>query len=71
MTAETPSYMFGAVQHAVKMYDRFGNSRPDVPVAVSMVINSSPTAPNGLTKNTYDSGNDQMMFTFDGSAQLA
>jgi hypothetical protein len=70
LAVETPGYMFGVVRHAVKTYDRYDNSRPDLPQPVSTVVNSSPTAPRDMIKGAYDSGNDRMTFEFEASSQL-
>lgn len=67
---EVGRYVFGRFDHAVRLYDRFGNTHVQTPVTLSTVINSSPSAPERLTAQSHDAGSDQMTFSFEPSLKL-
>ncbi len=70
IVAETCRYMFGAFKHAVRMYDAQGNASADAPAEVTTVINSSPLAPRGFAKDSYDKGAGRMVMAFTPSEAI-
>jgi hypothetical protein len=67
---ETPEYYFGVVRHAVRTYDHSGNCRPDEPLVVETVVNSSPRAPSGARLWGYDAQLGQVILAFEASPEL-
>ncbi len=65
VTFETPAYVFGRFQHAVKMSDGSGNVSAGVTVGIT--VNSAPTAPEGVERAGYDSGTDRLTLSFSPS----
>ncbi len=59
---ETPGYVFGRFQHAVRMVDGAGNVSPSAFAIVT--VNSAPTVPLGVTRSGYDAVTDQVSFAF-------
>ena len=67
LVVESPSYVFGRFDHALKLFDGAGNASADPPAQHAVVINAAPPAPRGLKTVAYDQATDQVTFTFHGS----
>lgn len=62
VTFDTPGYVFGRFQHAVKLSDGAGNESSAT--SAVLTVNSAPTVPEGVTRSGYDSLTDQLTFLF-------
>ncbi len=62
---DTPAYVFGRFQHAVVMRDAAGNTSS--PTVAAITINSAPTVPQCLARNSYNAVTDQITFSFEPS----
>lgn len=64
MTVDSPSYVFGHFDHAVKLYDAAGNASADPPALFAATINSAPAAPRGLKRESFNAAAGQVTFSF-------
>ncbi|MFH0981577.1 MAG: hypothetical protein V2A79_08570 [Planctomycetota bacterium] len=67
MVVESPSYVFGRFEHAVKMFDGAGNMSADPPARYTVVVNAAPAVPRGLHSAAYDPASDRVTFSFQSS----
>ncbi len=67
MVVESPSYVFGRFDHAVKVFDGAGNASAEPPAQYAVTVNTAPVAPRGLKCAGYDDDADQVTFSFHGS----
>ena len=67
---QTPEYYFGAVRHAVRTYDHVGNCRPEEPLVVETVVNSSPRAPSEARLWGYDEPSGRVIIAFEASPEF-
>jgi len=63
---ESPSYVFGRFNHAVKVFDGAGNVSSDPPAQCAVTVNAAPAAPRVLKCVGYDEPSDQVTFSFHG-----
>ena len=70
LLVEVGRYVFGRFDHAVPLYARFGNPPAPPPRPLSTVSTSRPSAPERLSAQSYDAGNDQVTFSFEPSLKL-
>jgi hypothetical protein len=61
---ESPAYVFGRFDHAVRLFDAVGNPSPDPPAQLATTVNSSPEAPRGLKRESFNAATGQVTFSF-------
>ena len=64
---ESPSYVFGRFDHAVRLFDEAENVSSDPPARRAVTVNAAPPAPRALKCVGYNEVTDQVTFSFDGS----
>jgi hypothetical protein len=62
VTFDTPPYVFGRFEHAVRMVDGAGNESE--PTIVSVTVNSAPSVPGCPARSGYDPQADRLTFWF-------
>lgn len=67
IVVDSPSYVFGYFDHAVKIFDGAGNVSSDPPAQYAAVVNTAPVTPRGLKCVGYDDAAEQATFSFHGS----
>ncbi|MCK4659161.1 MAG: hypothetical protein KAV82_06525 [Phycisphaerae bacterium] len=67
MVVDSPAYVFGRFDHAVKVFDGAGNTSSGSPAQYAVTVNAAPPAPRRFKCTGYDSGADQITFSFHGS----
>ncbi len=65
MSFDTPPYVFGRFEHAVRMLDGAGNVSESTVVAVT--INGAPSVPGCVERAGYDPETDRLTFSFSPS----
>ena len=64
LVVESPAYVFGRFDHAVRLFDGAGNASSDPPPRIAMTVNSSPEAPRGLKRESFNVATGQVTFSF-------
>jgi len=67
---ETQPWVFGQFRHAVVTEDAVGNAITDGVAVHGTVVNSAPPPADDLLPTQYESGADQMTFSFSQSDRL-
>ena len=67
IVVESPSYVFGRFDHAVRLFDGAGNVSSDPPAEYAAMVNAAPAALRGLKCVDYDDVTDQATFSFHGN----
>ena len=67
IVVESPAYVFGKFDHAIRVYDEAGNVAGDAPLRHVVVVNSAPAIPRGLKHRGSDPATSQVTFSFHGS----
>jgi hypothetical protein len=64
---ESPAYVFGRFQHAVRVFDGFGGANIYTQAAIVHTINSAPSVPANCRFASHDEATDRIVLTFDPS----
>lgn len=68
---ESEPYVFGRLQHVLKMVDAVGNRSSNPWPTFADTVNSAPRPPKRFEKTGYDSMTDQVIFSIEARLPLA
>ncbi|GJM25996.1 MAG: hypothetical protein DHS20C16_24110 [Phycisphaerae bacterium] len=64
MVFDSPRYVFGRFRHALRMFDGAGNATGEEALEYIHTINSSPPAPLGIRRSSWNASTSQLQFEF-------